>query len=398
MRRGGSWCGSAWSACSADFVYEGARSSPARCSPQLGACAAVVGVVTGAGEAAALAAAGLRAADRPHRPVLGLDDRRVCADGGLRPAARAASVLWAACGLVIAERVGKAVRSPAKDTLLSHATAAPGAAAGSRCTRRWTRSARSSGRCGGRDARAHRRRLRPGPGRARAARRRGPRRCWCGCGCGCRGPAAYETWRAARTPAARRPAGRRPRLPRAFWAYAVFTALTMPGSRPSACSPSTSSSATCCRPPRCPCCTPPRWSSTPWPRSPPAGCTTGRAARARRPAGAGRGRAGPGLLRARWRWPRSARWCGAPPWASRSPRCGRPSPTWWSGRRATAYGIFAAVVGDGAAAGGVAGRRPLRGLDPAAGRRHRRHPGRRARRCCSSRSEGCADRGRAARR
>ncbi|MGW2104954.1 hypothetical protein ACWCPX_46440, partial [Streptomyces olivaceoviridis] len=30
----------------------------------------------------------------------------------------------AACALVIAERVGKAVRSPAKDTLLSHAPAA----------------------------------------------------------------------------------------------------------------------------------------------------------------------------------------------------------------------------------------------------------------------------------
>ncbi|MGC9537564.1 MFS transporter [Streptomyces sp. UG1] len=41
-----------------------------------------------------------------------------------------AGVLWAACALVIAERVGKAVRSPAKDTLLSHATAATGRARG----------------------------------------------------------------------------------------------------------------------------------------------------------------------------------------------------------------------------------------------------------------------------
>ncbi|KUN04470.1 hypothetical protein AQI95_19920 [Streptomyces yokosukanensis] len=31
-----------------------------------------------------------------------------------------------ACVLVIAERVGEAVRSPTKDTLLSHATAATG--------------------------------------------------------------------------------------------------------------------------------------------------------------------------------------------------------------------------------------------------------------------------------
>jgi MFS family permease len=37
-----------------------------------------------------------------------------------------ATALWLACSLVILERVGKAVRSPAKDTLLSHATFATG--------------------------------------------------------------------------------------------------------------------------------------------------------------------------------------------------------------------------------------------------------------------------------
>jgi MFS family permease len=110
-----------------DFVYEGARSVTGPLLAHLGASAAVVGVVTGAGEAAAL---GLRLvsgplADRSRRfwawtitgyvltavsvPVLGL-----------------ASVLWVTCALVVAERVGKAVRSPAKDTLLSHATAATG--------------------------------------------------------------------------------------------------------------------------------------------------------------------------------------------------------------------------------------------------------------------------------
>ncbi|MFC8520339.1 MFS transporter [Streptomyces sp. NPDC057257] len=110
-----------------DFVYEGARSVTGPLLADLGASAAVVGVVTGAGEAAAL---GLRLvsgplADHSRRfwawtiagyvltaisvPVLGLT-----------------GVLWMACMLVIAERVGKAVRSPAKDTLLSHATAATG--------------------------------------------------------------------------------------------------------------------------------------------------------------------------------------------------------------------------------------------------------------------------------
>ncbi|WP_416482587.1 MFS transporter [Streptomyces sp. CL12] len=110
-----------------DYVYEGARSITGPLLAHLGASAAVVGAVTGAGEAAAL---GLRLlsgplADRSRRfwswtvagyaltavtvPVLGLP-----------------GALWAACALVVAERVGKAVRSPAKDTLLSHATATTG--------------------------------------------------------------------------------------------------------------------------------------------------------------------------------------------------------------------------------------------------------------------------------
>ena len=111
----------------ADFVYEGARSITGPLLSSLGATALVVGVVTGIGEASALL---LRLVsgpltDRTQRfwawtiagyaltvitvPVLGLT-----------------GTLWVACGLVIAERVGKAVRSPAKDTLLSFATAAVG--------------------------------------------------------------------------------------------------------------------------------------------------------------------------------------------------------------------------------------------------------------------------------
>lgn len=111
----------------ADFVYEGARSITGPLLASLGATALVVGVVTGIGEASALL---LRLVsgpltDRTHRfwawtiggyaltvvtvPVLGLT-----------------GVLWVACALVIAERVGKAVRSPAKDTLLSYAAASTG--------------------------------------------------------------------------------------------------------------------------------------------------------------------------------------------------------------------------------------------------------------------------------
>jgi hypothetical protein len=111
----------------ADFVYEGARSITGPLLASLGATGSVVGVVTGIGEAAAL---GLRLvsgplADRTRRfwawtisgyaltvitvPVLGI-----------------AGTLWVACALVVAERVGKAVRSPAKDTLLSHAASVTG--------------------------------------------------------------------------------------------------------------------------------------------------------------------------------------------------------------------------------------------------------------------------------
>ncbi|MER6026103.1 MFS transporter [Streptomyces sp. NPDC001851] len=111
----------------ADFVYEGARSVTGPLLASLGASALVVGVVTGAGEAAAL---GLRLvsgplADRTGR-FWGLAIAGYALTVASVPLLGVVGVLWAACALVIAERVGKAVRSPAKDTLLSHATAATG--------------------------------------------------------------------------------------------------------------------------------------------------------------------------------------------------------------------------------------------------------------------------------
>lgn len=111
----------------ADIVYEGARSITGPLLASLGASALVVGVVTGIGEAAALA---LRLVSGP------LTDRTrkfwtwTIAGYALTvvtvPFLGVSSVLWIAATLVIAERVGKAVRSPAKDTLLSHATAVTG--------------------------------------------------------------------------------------------------------------------------------------------------------------------------------------------------------------------------------------------------------------------------------
>lgn len=105
----------------ADFVYEGARSVTGPLLASLGASSLVVGVVTGAGEAAAL---GLRLvsgplADRTRR-FWGLAIAGYALTVVSVPLLGVVGSLWAACALVIGERVGKAVRSPAKDTLLSH--------------------------------------------------------------------------------------------------------------------------------------------------------------------------------------------------------------------------------------------------------------------------------------
>ncbi|QNN53294.1 MFS transporter [Nocardioides mesophilus] len=111
----------------ADVVYEGARSITGPLLAHLGASALVVGVVTGVGESAALL---LRLVSGPLTDRSGRFWGWTLAGYGLTvvsvPLLGLASVLWVASALVIAERVGKAVRSPAKDTLLSHATAVTG--------------------------------------------------------------------------------------------------------------------------------------------------------------------------------------------------------------------------------------------------------------------------------
>ena len=111
----------------ADVVYEGARSITGPLLAHLGADALLVGVVTGVGEAAALV---LRLVSGPLTDRTGRFWAWTLAGYGLTvvsvPLLGLASTLWVASALVITERVGKAVRSPAKDTLLSHATAVTG--------------------------------------------------------------------------------------------------------------------------------------------------------------------------------------------------------------------------------------------------------------------------------
>ncbi len=111
----------------ADFVYEGARSITGPLLGSLGATGFAVGLVTGAGEAAAL---GLRLISGPLTDRTGRFWAWTISGYLLTvlsvPLLGVTGVLWVACALVITERVGKAVRSPAKDTLLSHATAVTG--------------------------------------------------------------------------------------------------------------------------------------------------------------------------------------------------------------------------------------------------------------------------------
>ena len=111
----------------ADFVYEGARSVTGPILAEFGATALIVGVVTGIGEAAALLLRFVSGplADRSRRfwawTIAGYALTVISV-----PALGFSGVLWVAAGLVIAERVGKAVRSPAKDAILSFATAGIG--------------------------------------------------------------------------------------------------------------------------------------------------------------------------------------------------------------------------------------------------------------------------------
>jgi MFS family permease len=107
-----------------DVVYEGARSVVGPFLGSLGASAADVGLLTGIGEAVALVfrlGTG-RIADRTGRPwpqtILGYLLTLVCV-----PLLSIAGGLASAAALYNGERFGKAVRSPARDTMLAHASA-----------------------------------------------------------------------------------------------------------------------------------------------------------------------------------------------------------------------------------------------------------------------------------
>ena len=110
-----------------DFVYEGARSVIGPFLGHLGASAAVVGLVTGIGEATALVFRLVtgRLADRTGRPwpqtILGYGLTMLCV-----PLISVSGGLTSAALLYNGERFGKAVRTPARDIMLAHASASVG--------------------------------------------------------------------------------------------------------------------------------------------------------------------------------------------------------------------------------------------------------------------------------
>ena len=192
-----------------DMVYEGMRSVAGPFLASLGASALAVGLITGAGEAMALI---LRLfsgpyADRSGRywslTILGYAMTAVCVPLlAVTPFVGSLGLALAAT-LILLERAGKAIRSPSKSALLARSLSRSAAAAGSPCTRRWTRSGRSPARCWS-------------PGVIAAGRRRPGRRsrCWpCPgrCACCCCSPCnATPTRRSDRDRHGRRP-GCRPR-------------------------------------------------------------------------------------------------------------------------------------------------------------------------------------------
>jgi MFS family permease len=107
----------------ADFVYEGARSIAGPYLATYGASAAVVGLVTGFGEAVALVfrlATG-RWSDRSGRYwAISITGYAITVLSV--PLLGAGGPVAVVCLLVVAERFGKAVRTPARDTMLASAS------------------------------------------------------------------------------------------------------------------------------------------------------------------------------------------------------------------------------------------------------------------------------------
>ncbi|WP_236749709.1 MFS transporter [Aeromicrobium erythreum] len=116
----------------ADMVYEGMRSLAGPLLGELGASALTVGVITGAGEAVALVLRLLTGtwADRSQRhwalTVVGYGMTAVCVPLLAVTPFLGTAGLAVAATLILLERTGKAVRSPAKSALLARMASGTG--------------------------------------------------------------------------------------------------------------------------------------------------------------------------------------------------------------------------------------------------------------------------------
>lgn len=218
-----------------DIVYEGALSVQGPLLLSLGASSALVGVVSGLGEATSLAGRLVSgpAADRTGRywlfAILGYAVTALAV-----PAMGFAGSVAAVSALIIVERLGKSLRTPSRDAMLSHASAAVGRGRGfalhelldqvgavcgplAVAAILWATSSNYGAALG----------VLAVPGAVAVCilvllRRRVP------------DPSAYEQGPAVagEPPAAAGDAGDRParlRLPRVFWAYAALCGLSLSG-------------------------------------------------------------------------------------------------------------------------------------------------------------------------
>jgi MFS family permease len=134
------------------MVYEGARSVTGPLLASLGASAVLVGLVSGAGEATALLMRVVFGswADRSGRywplTFAGYALTAVCVPALAITPFLAGAGLAVACVLILGERLGKAVRSPAKTALLAPPPLQSDSGRASACTKRSTRLAPLPGR------------------------------------------------------------------------------------------------------------------------------------------------------------------------------------------------------------------------------------------------------------
>jgi MFS family permease len=132
----------------ADFTYEGSRSVIGPYLGTLGAGALAISVISGLGEflGYGLRLFSGRSADRTGR-YWPITISGYVVQMAAVPLLALAGNWEVAALLIIAERIGKATRNPARDAMLSHAAKEMGYGWASACTRRSTSSVRCSGRC-----------------------------------------------------------------------------------------------------------------------------------------------------------------------------------------------------------------------------------------------------------